>query len=570
LSGLALIVGLTLPLTACDDTTKPPPPEPGPQIGVERHYKKQLDGTTQVGLQSNDVYDVMVASNNALWVGTQEGATVFGDISNTRRTAAFDQNNGLPNPKIRTIVESNGKLFIGTWGGGIGIYDMGADSWETVDTEDGLANNQVSDLAVDDDGAIIAATNGGVSRYEPGTGVVQNFLQQKTQPGQREILGDLLDEFVSAVEIAHTPRGKEYWYMPRWEGGIEPDEQGNHGITVARGAFNAPIQIDTLVASMDNTIYENGDTLSNGAGQYLAVGKRAGARRRALMHFDMASVVPSDASVVEGRLFFRTTSVVPNAVRIYFSRLKRDWGEGASNAGTATKSGAPAAPGDATWANNFYPGSDWNTPGGDYVSPANTSISIFQRTQYSVRGQLRNDMDIWAHNPSLNFGWILYTLADADSVVEMASRENPTADRRPMLEVQHSRYYYMTPVTSALAAPNINDVYYDEAADLFYIAFATEGLAVVDYPASTWTYYTTDNGLPSNVVYSIAQVGGTIWVGTQEGVAKQLDGGSFRGYARGAGLPGSRVRRVYTDQPDRIFLALIDAGVVWVDPKSAE
>jgi hypothetical protein len=568
--GLAIIVGLTLPLAACDDTTKPPPPEPGPQIGVERHYKEQLDGTTQIGLQSNDVYDCVVMSDQALWVGNEEGVTVFGDIADTRRTAAYDQNNGLPNPKVRTIVESDGKVYVGTWGGGVGIYDMGADTWSSVGTLDGLINSQVSDLAVDDDGAIIIATNAGVSRYDPTTGDVESYAMVRTQPGQREVLGDLLDEFVSAIEIAHTPRGKEYWYMPRWEASIEPGDRGNHGITVARGAFNAPIQTDTLVASKDNTIYENGDTLSNGSGEWLAVGTRVEERRRALMKFDMSGVLPADASVVEGRLFFRTTSVVPNSVRIYFSRLENDWGEGASNAGAGAKNGVRAEAGDATWSHNFYPDSEWDGAGGDFADSPSASIPIFQRTQYIVRGALRNDMNIWARNPDLNFGWILSTSAASDSVVEIASRENATEARRPMLEVQHARYYYLTELTTGLVSPNINDVFYDEIADLFYVAFATEGLAVVDFPASTWTYYTTDDGLPSNIVYSVTQVGGTLWVGTQEGVARQLPDGSFRGYGSGAGLPGSRVRQVYSDQPDRIFLSIIDAGVAWVDPNSAE
>jgi ligand-binding sensor domain-containing protein len=125
-------------------------------------------------------------------------------------------------------------------------------------------------------------------------------------------------------------------------------------------------------------------------------------------------------------------------------------------------------------------------------------------------------------------------------------------------------------VNSGLLEPNVNDIFYDADTDLFWVAFSTRGLAVVDVDASMWTYFNMRNGLPSNVVYSVTKVGETIWVGTQNGVARQLGDGNFRGYGRSGGLPGDRVRRLYSNDSNSLWAALIENGAVELDPASAQ
>ena len=95
-------------------------------------------------------------------------------------------------------------------------------------------------------------------------------------------------------------------------------------------------------------------------------------------------------------------------------------------------------------------------------------------------------------------------------------------------------------------------------------------MATLDPDAKLWTFYTTDSGLPSNVCYAITKVGSEIWVATQRGIARRLGDGTFRGYARGAGLPADRVRKVYTDDGSRLWLSLIEGGAARVNPASAQ
>jgi ligand-binding sensor domain-containing protein len=68
------------------------------------------------------------------------------------------------------------------------------------------------------------------------------------------------------------------------------------------------------------------------------------------------------------------------------------------------------------------------------------------------------------------------------------------------------------------------------------------------------------------VVYSIAKVGDVLWVGTQSGVAEMKSDGKFQGYGMSGGLPGDRVRRVYSDDPNELWTGYIDRGAALLDP----
>jgi ligand-binding sensor domain-containing protein len=63
-----------------------------------------------------------------------------------------------------------------------------------------------------------------------------------------------------------------------------------------------------------------------------------------------------------------------------------------------------------------------------------------------------------------------------------------------------------------------------------------------------------------------------LWVGTQNGVARQVSEGAFRGYGHSGGLPSDRVRKLYVDpnNSDRLYLGMIDGGGALVIPSTAE
>jgi ligand-binding sensor domain-containing protein len=356
---IGFVMLLTVMFVACDEEGQPPPPDPPPQIGVSYQYTRNPNPNDKVtGLQSNEVYDIVVDDLDRTWVATQAGVSRF---IGAQGDGIFNQNNVLPNPKCRALLNYHDKIWIGTWGGGVGVYDINGDTWTELDSDSGLVNNLVADIAAVGD-SIFFATNDGVSIYTD--------IETLAMRDRWEVYGydeGLLTTLVSVIEIARTPdRGLEFWYGPRMEEMIPEGDEHLYGITVVREGFIS---------------YE-----------------------------------------------------------------------------------------------------------------------------------------------------IVYTT-----------------------------------VNSGLLEANVNDIVYDPANDLFWVAFATKGLASVDVEASTWTYYSIENGLPSDVIYSIALVDDVLWVGTQSGVAKKLNG-NFQGYGRSGGLPADRVRRIYSDKPSNLWAGFVSAGAALLKP----
>lgn len=129
-----------------------------------------------------------------------------------------------------------------------------------------------------------------------------------------------------------------------------------------------------------------------------------------------------------------------------------------------------------------------------------------------------------------------------------------------------------TMVNSGLPEANVNAIFYDPTTgdDVFWVATANHGVSQVSVDQSTWTTYTTVQGLPSNTVYSVARVDGTIWVATQNGVARLKGNGTWQGYNTGGGLSADRVRKVYSDDGERLWIGYVSNGAARLNPSSAQ
>ena len=208
----------------------------------------------------------------------------------------------------------------------------------------------------------------------------------------------------------------------------------------------------SLSPQKDNTLYEDpAGQLSNGAGIYLFSGKtNVPTLRRGLVAFDLASI-PTNATITGATfsMFLSRTNSSSEAVSL--SKVLRDWGEGASDAGDPGGFGVQAEANDATWLHNFYDTSFWTTPGGDFSSvlSATTIVSTVD-TIYTWSGSgLLADVQGWVSNPANNFGWvILGNEIDAGSAKRLNTREN--SSNPPQLTVT-----YQVPCGTPAPTPTI-------------------------------------------------------------------------------------------------------------------
>ena len=164
----------------------------------------------------------------------------------------------------------------------------------------------------------------------------------------------------------------------------------------------------TVEPARDNTVYSEADE-SNGQGSYLFAGRTLrGERRRALLAFDLAGVMPPGAVIQSASLSLRMNKTIAGAATIGLHPVLSDWGEGASNATLEEGSGIAAQTGDATWRHTKFPTTFWGTPGGDFTATASATTSVSAVGAYTWSGAgLATDVQAWVDDPSQNFGWML-------------------------------------------------------------------------------------------------------------------------------------------------------------------
>jgi len=105
-----------------------------------------------------------------MYVGTSAGLMI-NSPTNVLTTA-----DGLPSNIIYDVeFDAQGNLWVGTWVGGIGVYN--GTSWTVYDPwnpSGGYVGNNIHDIAIDDNGTVWVASTSGLSRYRDSTWIIYN------------------------------------------------------------------------------------------------------------------------------------------------------------------------------------------------------------------------------------------------------------------------------------------------------------------------------------------------------------------------------------------------------------
>lgn len=197
-----------------------------------------------------------------------------------------------------------------------------------------------------------------------------------------------------------------------------------------------------ITATQDNTLYEDpAGTTSNGIGERLFIGRtNNGSLRRALVRFDLSGQIPAGSTITSATLNFNVSRTRGSASRTAsLHRVQGLWGEGASNASGQEGRGATAVNGDATWIHAMFPGTLWNSAGGDFSGTVSATFNVGGSGPLNIPSnpQLVSDVQRWVDTPASNAGWIIIGNEAANgSAKRLDSRENTQAGNRPTLSVQ--------------------------------------------------------------------------------------------------------------------------------------
>ncbi|RMI06835.1 MAG: hypothetical protein D6681_08190, partial [Calditrichaeota bacterium] len=133
-------------------------------------------------LSDNEVWAIFedhYSQGRTLWIGTRSGGLNRFDRSKEqfiRYTRRYDEPHSLSNQAICVIYQDEaGDLWFGTYSGGLNKFHRETEQFTFYTERDGLPNNMIFGILEDNHGMLWLSTNGGLSRFNPRTGVFKNY-----------------------------------------------------------------------------------------------------------------------------------------------------------------------------------------------------------------------------------------------------------------------------------------------------------------------------------------------------------------------------------------------------------
>ncbi len=108
----------------------------------------------------------ILADGNEMWIGTSGGVIRYNTETDKHRM--YDVKNGLLSNGVFHLSKMDGRIVVGTYGGGMSLYDKATDKWETLNIPDGLGDAFVYDVLKMKNGDVWIATWSGVNRVRGG------------------------------------------------------------------------------------------------------------------------------------------------------------------------------------------------------------------------------------------------------------------------------------------------------------------------------------------------------------------------------------------------------------------
>jgi ligand-binding sensor domain-containing protein len=146
----------------------PPLPNANHSQPLEREGKVEVDRLAKFvhfRTGNRNVKDMLV-DGNVLWVATSGGLIRYDTA--TEKFRLFDNQNGLLSNGMFHVGKLGGRIVVGTYGGGMSLYDEAKDSWETINIPEGLGDAFVYDVLEASNGDVWIATWSGVNRVRKG------------------------------------------------------------------------------------------------------------------------------------------------------------------------------------------------------------------------------------------------------------------------------------------------------------------------------------------------------------------------------------------------------------------
>lgn len=140
--------------------------------GVARLYRNKVDAISgaseyaqwgPIEMPSDKVYSICLTPDGTQWFGTEMGVARHIGYKTLENWSVFDKKNGLVNNFVQSIaVDNHGWVWFGTQGG-ISVFD--GKVWISYTMDDGLISNDILCITVDKNGIVWFGTENGVMSF---------------------------------------------------------------------------------------------------------------------------------------------------------------------------------------------------------------------------------------------------------------------------------------------------------------------------------------------------------------------------------------------------------------------
>lgn len=138
-----------------------------PKTETFHHIDHPLTGNINKLFRNVQTQTLLISSDQTLWVGSYGFLMAYRPASDSViEVNSFDgKGRTIPDLRVKTLLEDDGKIWIGTYGSGLCQYDPSSNTFRILDERDGLPDNIVLSIEKGETGSLWLSTNRGLVHF---------------------------------------------------------------------------------------------------------------------------------------------------------------------------------------------------------------------------------------------------------------------------------------------------------------------------------------------------------------------------------------------------------------------
>ena len=483
------------------------------------------------GLPQNAVHSVLQTRDGYLWVGTKGGLSRFDGV----RFTTFDDRDKtqLRENEVWDLAESaDGTLWIATYGGGLSRLKDG--KFTVFTTADGLINDFLSRVIVDNEGTVWIGTEGGLSRFRDGRFVNYTMNDGHVNPGIRGLFSDTDGSIWIGTIQGAIYRFKDGYVRPQRFDGPAPDGEV-WGMVKDRENAIWFATLDGVFRVKDgrSTRYSTDDGLPSNRCREIMIGP------------DGTIWIGSShgLSAYRDGKFTSYNLGLSGGSPLDVSAMAMDR-EGSIWTGSRTNGLAHL------WRGQFTTYSALEGLPGDYVSTVieDRQGTLWLGTEAGLATLRNGRIRALPKNNGLPQQMVSSLAEDDKGHLWVGTDVGVFRSTLPL----NCRVDPCTP-TFTLVTKVYGRMLFQDRQGTMWVGANLQGLEA--YRDGSMTRYTTEDGLPSNAVRGMVQDrDGSLWMGTRGGGLAHFKDGKFKVYTEKDGLATNGIQSLFMDRDNTLWI----------------